>query len=191
MAQLQISFLHRAPSPLAGEGWGEGEKVLVPGAPTRPKGPLTLSLPHAEGRGTTPGGVCKWLVSGLVAAMTVAISKAGIPFLLPVPSRRRGSWAIHRFGTCKPCARFGCAKMFPACASGSLALPHGAERTGLEELPNSPGGERAGVRGQPGGRRNVAARLVHVSQCFQTGPLAAVVWIDMAGNEVGRPLRLE
>ena len=48
-----------APSPLAGEGWGEGEMVLVPGGPETPKiPPHPVPLPR-WGEGINCGGWCK------------------------------------------------------------------------------------------------------------------------------------
>ena len=51
LTQLDSRLCHLAPSPLAGEGWGEGEMVLVPSVPETPKKPPSPSPSPALGRG--------------------------------------------------------------------------------------------------------------------------------------------
>ena len=59
IAKMTPLVHRRAPSPLAGEGWGEGETVLVPGVSE-----LTKSPPHPVplprwGEGINSGGGAK------------------------------------------------------------------------------------------------------------------------------------
>ena len=63
LTQFDSRLCHpSAPSPLAGEGWGEGAMVLVPGGPETPKNPPSPCPSPALGRGEQlREGGAQWL----------------------------------------------------------------------------------------------------------------------------------